>query len=462
MEKHNFYQKTVPKFLFILDILLIILSYNIVYKLRFGEFHGEYLLTYDFSLIIFFEILVIYIFNAYKVYEFDLNLNLPNRFFLSQIIFIIFFFLILFIFFRYETGIFGRIIFFFGISAYSLIGYLIRILIYKLALRKEKKIPILYLAGNFGTEKFYEELINNNTNLRIKYLFPFGKKYQPKIAIKKSDYILSQSKEINNIIKKEWSAIILGSKLNLEKDTLELLMEKRLKGIKVFKLHDFFELIWHKIPIFSLKEGWFIFSKGFYLIHNLIELRFKYFFDKIIAFIFLLLSIPLCIITALLIKIESKGKVFYKQIRSGLNEKKFTLYKFRSMYENAEKDGIKWAKKNDSRITKVGKLLRKARIDEIPQLINVLKGDMSFVGPRPERPELNKILKEKIHFYDIRNVVKPGITGWAQIMYPYGSSIEDAEKKLEYDLYYIKNYSIFLDLEIILKTVRTVLFGKGL
>ena len=175
----------------------------------------------------------------------------------------------------------------------------------------------------------------------------------------------------------------------------------------------------------------------------------------------LMASIPIAIIVSILIKIFDKGPIIYKQIRIGLNGQNFKIYKFRSMQINSENDGAKWTSINDNRITKIGKFLRLTRIDELPQLINVIRGDMSFIGPRPERPEFNEMLEQEIPYYQLRHLVRPGITGWAQVLYPYGASVDDAREKLKYDLYYIKNYSVLLDFSIILKTVRIVLFGRG-
>ncbi len=178
------------------------------------------------------------------------------------------------------------------------------------------------------------------------------------------------------------------------------------------------------------------------------------------AFLMLFLS-PLMLLAALAIKLDSPGSVFYTQIRTGLEGKPFRVYKFRSMYQDAEKRGAQWANERDPRITRVGRWLRLTRIDELPQILNILRGEMSLIGPRPERPEFDLKLRQEIPYYDLRYLVKPGITGWAQVMYPYGASVEDAYEKLAYDLYYIKNYSLWLDLAIVFKTIRVVLLGKG-
>jgi exopolysaccharide biosynthesis polyprenyl glycosylphosphotransferase len=184
--------------------------------------------------------------------------------------------------------------------------------------------------------------------------------------------------------------------------------------------------------------------------------------DIILSSIGLVTASPIIVLTALAIKLDSKGSVLYKQKRIGLNETEFELLKFRSMSVDAEADEQPvWAKENDPRTTRVGRIIRKTRIDEIPQMWNVLKGEMSFIGPRPERPEFVGKLEEDIPYYFFRHAVKPGITGWAQINYRYGASREDAAEKLQYDLFYIKNLSAFLDLRILMKTVEVVLFGKG-
>ena len=187
----------------------------------------------------------------------------------------------------------------------------------------------------------------------------------------------------------------------------------------------------------------------------------KQLIDIVVAAVMIIVSMPITIPVAIAIKLSSKGPIFYSQVRTGLNGKKFRVYKFRSMYQNAESQGIQWAKENDPRITPVGSFIRLTRIDELPQLWNVFKGEMSLVGPRPERPEFDLQLREKIPYYDVRYLVKPGITGWAQVRYPYGASVEDAYQKVAYDLYYIKNYSLFLDLAIAFKTLRVVVLGKG-
>jgi sugar transferase (PEP-CTERM system associated) len=241
---------------------------------------------------------------------------------------------------------------------------------------------------------------------------------------------------------------------------LRHLVDCRLEGIRVTCLPSFFERFRGEIPIDSLKAGWLIYSDGFR--QGWGRSFVKRTFDLIASSLLLLVAAPIMLATAIAILIESGTPVIYRQERVGLRGKSFRLLKFRSMTADAERDGIpRWASSGDSRVTAVGHFIRRTRIDELPQIFNVFKGDMSFVGPRPERPVFVTQLTEQIPFYRARLSVKPGITGWAQIRFSYGASVEDATKKLQYDLYYVKNHTLLLDLVIVLRTVRVVLNGEG-
>ena len=232
-------------------------------------------------------------------------------------------------------------------------------------------------------------------------------------------------------------------------------------GVHVNDLSSFLERETGRVDLDSVNPSWFIFSDGFSSGRRLSTL-FKRSFDIFLSFLLLLLTGPIILIFALLIKLESPGGSFFKQERVGLYGQTFKILKLRSMCSDAEIGGEAiWATENDPRITRIGRFIRKVRIDELPQAWSVLKGEMSFVGPRPERPQFVNDLQTKMPFYAERHIVKPGITGWAQINYPYGASTEDARHKLEYDLYYAKNYTPFLDLLIILQTIRVILWPEG-
>jgi len=260
----------------------------------------------------------------------------------------------------------------------------------------------------------------------------------------------------------EVDEIILAVEDRRKNFPIHELLDCRMSGVEITELASFFERETGKLKLDLLNPSWFISSNGFN--KGLFYEISKRIFDLLVGLTLLLITWPLMLFTIVAIKIEDGlyASVLYKQIRVGKNNKPYYVYKFRSMQENAENHGkAKWADKQDSRVTRSGAFIRKTRIDELPQIFNVLKGEMSFVGPRPERPLFVVELSEKIPYYPERHRVKPGITGWAQICYPYGSSIKDAFEKLQYDLYYVKNYSIFLDMLIILQTAEVILFGKG-
>jgi sugar transferase (PEP-CTERM system associated) len=234
----------------------------------------------------------------------------------------------------------------------------------------------------------------------------------------------------------------------------------KLSGIQVMDAPSFYEIVMGKLMLESITPSWFIFSSGFQ--QTTIFSICKRSIDITLSSIGLLLTLPFFPLIALAIKIDSPGPVFFKQERLGKKEEPFELYKFRTMGRDAEKGtGAVWAEKNDPRVTKLGKFFRGSRVDEIPQLFNVLKGDMSFVGPRPERQEFVDKLKQVIPYYSKRHFIKPGLTGWAQVRYPYGASVDDAVEKLRFDLFYIKNLGPFLDTLIFFETIKVVLFGFG-
>ncbi len=242
---------------------------------------------------------------------------------------------------------------------------------------------------------------------------------------------------------------------------VEDLLKAKLAGVRVSEMSSFIERETGRVDLGSVSPSWLIFSDGFLGAKRSAVIG-KRAFDVAASLLLLALSSPVILVTALLIKLTSPGPIFYLQERVGQFGRSFNVIKFRSMRVDAEGDGKpQWAQKHDPRVTTIGRLIRATRIDELPQIFNVLRGDMSFVGPRPERPFFVQDLAAQIPFYNERHVVKPGITGWAQLNYPYGASVEDARHKLEYDLYYVKNYSLFLDLLILIQTVRVVLWRDG-
>jgi sugar transferase (PEP-CTERM system associated) len=263
-------------------------------------------------------------------------------------------------------------------------------------------------------------------------------------------------------VKNEIDEIVLAIDDRRKNYPIQELLDCRMSGIDITDMASFFERETGKIKLDLLQPSWFILGSGFK--KSMLDDHMKRLFDIAVSLLLLLSTWPFMLLTVLAMKLEDgkSASIIYKQIRVGEDGKPYYVLKFRSMCEGAEKTGkAKWADKYDSRITRVGSIIRKTRIDELPQIFNVLKGDMSFVGPRPERPEFVVKLSEKIPYYSERHRVKPGITGWAQICYPYGSSDKDAVEKLQYDLYYVKNYSLFMDFMIMLQTAEVIIFGKG-
>ena len=254
--------------------------------------------------------------------------------------------------------------------------------------------------------------------------------------------------------------IVVAIKEKRNRLPIDELLKCRVDGVEIIDGNSFYEMLKGKFDVTNINPSWLIFSDGFKK-SRLISIS-KRITDVLLSSIVLILLFPLLLIVALLIKVDTKGPVFYSQERVGKDKNLYFLLKFRSMCVNAEKEcGPVWAANNDNRVTSIGRIIRALRIDEIPQVWNVLKGEMSFVGPRPEREFFVRELEKKIPYYQERFSVKPGITGWAQVNYNYGASIEDAVEKLNYDLFYIKNMSLFMDIVIVFRTIKTVIFRSG-
>ncbi len=270
----------------------------------------------------------------------------------------------------------------------------------------------------------------------------------------------NKSKFSNKYITKNYSSIIIDDEKYLSSKRFDILLSSLNKGIKILTKLDWFEFTQQKIPLEFIKTSDFLTKKisdpSFEL-----QLRIKRIFDIFFGVILLVCTAPFLILIGILIKIEDGGPIFYSQWRSGIGAKPFKIIKLRTMKINAEENGPQWSKRNDSRVTFTGKILRRMRIDELPQIISVIKGDMSLIGPRPERPIIEKEIKDKIDFYNLKFLIKPGLSGWAQVNYPYGASLEDSKNKLTFDIYYIKNFSIWLDLLIFFKTIKLVINASG-
>jgi sugar transferase (PEP-CTERM system associated) len=272
---------------------------------------------------------------------------------------------------------------------------------------------------------------------------------------------LGMLEEIRAIVERtKPDRIVIGMAERRQRLPVNELLQLRLSGIRIEEVAATYEMAFGRVCLRELRPSHLIFSEQ--LGPSQASVEFQAIYSMVIALASVVLLSPLLALAAVLVKISSRGPILYRQTRVGLEGKLFTVYKFRSMYEDAEAHtGAVWAQRDDPRITPIGRFLRKTRLDEIPQIFNVLRGEMSMVGPRPERPEFVKTLSEQIPFYRQRHCIKPGVTGWAQINYKYGDSLEDTITKLEYDLYYIKNISFALDTYILVNTLKTVLLGRG-
>jgi len=366
------------------------------------------------------------------------------------------------VYFLFQEMIIGKGIFFITIIISMLLIIMWRFF-YKFLLTSgmfDQKI-ILLGSGEIGEQILNEIIKRRDCGYKVST-----------VIMESHDGNLSSYQGIPVIYKKKYEGLCQTAKeMSIKKIVLDLkekrgafptreLLNCRTDGIDILEGNSFYEMLTGKLIVGRINPAWLIFSDGFR--KSFARRILKRVVDVIISFFMLLLLLPVLFITAVLIKIDSKGTVFFSQERVGENRETYMVHKFRSMTANAEEhSGPVWTQDDDNRVTRVGGYIRKLRIDEIPQLLNVLKGEMSFVGPRPERDYFIKKLEEIIPYYSQRFSVKPGITGWAQVRYGYGASVEDAVEKLNYDLFYIKNMSVFMDLIIILRTVKIVLFGKG-
>ena len=420
----------------------LVITLFIRYSDKFGEQYKIHLLPFLF--IFFLWLLVFYITNLY-----DTNSLRNNLYFYSNLLRAIIFASVISVVFFYVIPIFritpktNLVVF---TAAFSGIAVASRTLFNK-ASEKSYKKPLLIVGLNPQTlelAKFVEE--NPQLEYELKYVLDLAKE-----GIKNIDQIIKPEK-INTVV--------IAPEAYQITEIVDMFYRSLENRVTFRNLSSFYEELTNRVPLGAINQIWFLenLSEGSKKTYE----ELKRFFDFIFALILGTIFLPFIPSIALLVRMGSPGPVFYKQKRVGQNGKHFEIIKFRTMKRDAEKEtGAVWAEENDPRIIFIGRLLRKTRVDELPQLWNILKGEMSFVGPRAERPEFHEKLKVSIPFYEERYIIKPGLSGWAQINYRYGSSIADAVEKLQYDLYYIKNRSLILDLGIILKTINTALRQAG-
>ncbi len=434
--------KTRLKLFIFLFIDLSLITYLIIYKYNlFIRNHNLNSFLITSTIWIFYS----YIYGRFSILDNHLEKNKELKLFRNSLLVFTLTFLSLSLYKKLENFFYIEIFNFSNIYSFlvdiSLLGLFINILvlfIYKKNFKINKKTILLIDEKN----KFED----------ITFLT------SEKEKITKIKFVNSK-KETQIFKEKNFSDVIILDNV-LKEDSEEICKEMILKGVKIMSLVKWFEINFNRIPPDRLNVVKYYESRSIPS-DKTFEKRLKRLGDISFSLFLIIITSPILLILIFLIKLEDRGPIFYTQIRSGFKNKPFKLWKFRSMKENAEKSGPQWAQANDNRVTKIGYIMRRTRLDEIPQLINVLLGDMSLIGPRPERPEIDALLTEKINLYSERYIIRPGLSGWAQVNYPYGASIEDAKNKLSFDLFYIKNSSFWLDIVIAFKTIKIVLNAKG-
>jgi len=429
------------------DVLVLYASLFVALWIRYnGAFYAQFIESHaaPFTVIFGVWVLVFYVAGLYDLRRLRNSIEFMKTLSLS-----IFVNALLTIAFFYLVPIFGitpRTNLFLFIVVFALLETFWRQFLNNLLSSGEPPNKVLLVGNGGATEEIYSA-VKQNPQLG----------YEIKIWLKEESANNAAATLRSVVLENKINLIVIPRHLKKDARFTGELYELLSFGIEVRDLPNFYEIVFRKIPLADLEEAWFL--------ENLLGQQKFYdqlkqageFLTALLLFIGL---IPLEIIIAFLVKITSSGSVVYKQQRVGRGGRIFTLYKFRTMTADAEKDGAKWADPNDMRATPFGRFLRYSHLDELPQLINVIKGELSFVGPRPERPEFVKLLTEKIPYYDIRHLIKPGVTGWAQISYRYGASVEDAYEKLQYDIYYLKNRSLILDASIFLKTLKSFFINQ--
>lgn len=468
MEKRPPSRQGLRASLIALDLLGIVLAYAAAYTLRLQAFEPEQIFSWAVLFFAFIDVLCLYLLDLYQLDPRAKTLIKPlhalGAVFIATCVIILLSYFLGAIEFR---GLLGRGVLIGAQALFAFWAAWQRLWLNRWLRKASQRSRWLVIGNDDYLEPFLHDLSKSRLTGTFICLTENGQ--NPKIenasagpiTVKLEGAWTKLETLMSDTSSGGWAGVIVCAGNNLPESVVATLMDTRLHGIRVIDLIDFYEENWFKVPVFYVQRSWFALSQGFQLLHNPIGLRLKRVLDLLGAGTLFILTLPILLLGALAVKIESAGPIVFKQIRVGQNGHHFTVYKLRSMCADAEKSGAKWTEIGDTRVTRVGKFIRVTRIDELPQLINVLRGDMSFIGPRPERPEFMTELEEAIPFYNLRHILRPGITGWAQVMYRYGASVEDAAQKLQYELYYIKNYSIMLDLSITLKTVRVVLFGQG-
>ena len=397
---------------------------------------------YNFFIPSIFWILISYVCGRYSI-KCDRNFFISTKDILSRLIINLFFILMI-------CGVIRYLLSFFSINLYDLEGFMLfNLRLSTLSIFSQLLFISFYKSA--GIEKKYFLIIGENIFKKFNFLDNELDKFR--------NLKIISFEEIDLETEYDFLGIIINKKI-LSDTEIDLCKDNEFKGKSTINLLEWFEKYLNRIPSeFISNSDLYIFNRT--PNYKFFQMRLKRVGDIIVSLSLLFFLLPIMILVMCIIKIQDGGPIFYSQLRTGFRGKPFKVWKFRSMKINAEENGPQWSKKEDNRVTSFGKILRKSRIDELPQLINVMIGDMSLIGPRPERPEIDKKIEKEINSYNKRYLIRPGLSGWAQVNYPYGASINDAKYKLSFDLFYIQNFSFLLDFIILFKTIKLVLNLNG-
>ena len=440
------------------DAVLALVALYASFMMRFGDppLKTDYFSLFGIIKISIFAITAIFTSYLLEVYNFEKTCKLREILVKSIVSSIVAFFILSSIYYIAPSLLLGRGLLFLSLLTFGLLQF-----IWHLACNKGMNLPHLtsrvLILGTGPLAKQIGGLLSANNS----YLLAGYYDCSNEAIMVPEEQIVGNGAGLDvTAIREKTEKIVVSLSERRGKFPLKEVLNCKFSGIQIVDAPSFYEQVTGKLLLENITPSWFIFADGFNITNfNMICKRVM---DILLSSMGMLLSMPLMPFIMMVVKLDSNGPIFFKQVRLGIKEKSFVLYKFRTMGQYAEREtGAVWSQKDDPRVTKIGIFLRKTRLDEIPQLYNVFKGDMSFVGPRPERPEFVAKLKEIIPYYSNRHFLKPGLTGWAQVRYPYGASVEDAIEKLRYDLYYIKNLSPFLDMLVVLETIKVVLFSRG-
>lgn len=454
--------ETLPKNQFILlggDIILIIVSFYLAPLLHFGV-GPDLAVFFDWSDLsaVFIYLLVFYVFDFYNTYEQSDRLGFFFRFGLALFVADL---LISTLFYIFNVRPYATVILLLNTVLILLLclGWRFLISHWKREVRKVLRVLIIG-AGWAGTDLY--KLLAKRLDFKVVGFLDDDKTKWYEVSVPHAPPVIGGTDALSSAVEElKADLVVIAITHDMHQDLHKRLVDAKVRGLSVYEMPKFCEIVFEKIPVQHVSNLWFVHVPLSGVRRTPYNVKIKKIIDIIVSLAFLILLSPLMMITALAIKADSTGSVFYVQRRIGWCEKPFNLVKFRTMRVGQENNRELAGQKNDPRITRVGKVLRVTRFDELPQLWNVIKGDMSFIGPRALMEEEVKEFTPQIPFFSLRHSIRPGITGWAQVNYPHGARVEDALAKLEYDLYYIKNLSPLLDLRIFARTLKTVLFGKG-